>query len=81
MINLKGINHKNKHHVQYPVVPSVIRPIPHGLDVPVPEPDDNKEYSSYFDMTKEKRNQGRWAVKFLANYCHSFVCKHMINIK
>ena len=27
MINLKGINHKNKHHVQYPDVPSAISPI------------------------------------------------------
>ena len=32
MINLKGINCKNKHHVQYHDAPSVIRPIPHGLD-------------------------------------------------
>ena len=46
MINLKGINHKNKHHVQYPNVPSTIRPIPHGPDFSVPEPDGNMEYSS-----------------------------------
>lgn len=46
MINLKRINHKNKHHVQYPNVPSAIRPIPHGPDLPVPEPDGNMEYSS-----------------------------------
>ena len=26
-------------------VPSAIRPIPHGLDLPVPEPDGNMEYS------------------------------------
>ena len=52
MINLKGINHK--HHVQYPDVPSAIRPIPHGPDLPVSEPDGNMEYSSNFkrsDMT------------------------------
>ena len=45
MINLKGIN-KNKHHVQYPDVPSFIKPIPHGQDFPVPEPDSNMKYSS-----------------------------------
>ena len=46
MINLKGINHKNKHYVQYPDVPSAIRPIPHGPDLPVPKPDGNMESSS-----------------------------------
>ena len=59
MINLKGINHKNKHHVQYPDVLSTIRLIPHGLDFPVPEPDGNIEYSSdseHSDMTVVARN-------------------------
>ena len=54
MINLKGINHKNKHHVQYPNVSSVIRPIPHDPDLPVSGVDGNMEYSSdskYSDMT------------------------------
>ena len=46
MINLKGINCKNKHHLQYPVVPSAIRPIPHSPDLPVLKPDGNMEYSS-----------------------------------
>ena len=45
MINLKGINRKNKHHVQYPNVPSAITPIPNGPDLPVPEPDGNIDYS------------------------------------
>ena len=54
MINLKGINHKNKHHVQYPDVPSAIRPILHCSDVSVSGPDGNMEYSSdskHRDMT------------------------------
>ena len=46
MINLKGINCKSKHHVQYPDVPSAIRPISYSPDLPVPEPDGNMEYSS-----------------------------------
>ena len=39
MTNLKSINRKKKHHVQYPDVPSAIKQIPHGPDVPVPEAD------------------------------------------
>ena len=46
MINLKGINCKNKHHVQFSNIPSAIRPIPHGPNLPVSEPDGNMEYSS-----------------------------------
>ena len=46
MINLKGINCKDEHYVQYPDAPSVIKPILHGPDLPVPEPDGNMEYSS-----------------------------------
>ena len=46
MINLKGINCKNKPHIQFPIVPSAIRPIPHCSDFPVPWPDYKMEYSS-----------------------------------
>ena len=58
MINLKGINH-NKHHVQYPDVPSAIRPILHSPDLPVPEPDGNMENSSdseHWDMIVVAKN-------------------------
>ena len=47
------MNRKNKYYVQYPAVPSVIRPIPHGLDL-VTKPDGKMEYSSdskHNDMT------------------------------
>ena len=37
--NLQAINRKNKHCVQYPDVPSAIRPVPHGPDLPVRELD------------------------------------------
>ena len=39
MTNLQGIDRKNKYCVQYPDVPSAIRQVPHGPDLPVPEPD------------------------------------------
>ena len=54
MINLKGINCKNKHHVQYPNVPSAISPIPQSPDLPVLETNGNMEYSfdsRHSDMT------------------------------
>ena len=54
MINLKGINRNNKLHVKYPMFFSAIKPIPHGRDLPVLEPEGNIEYSSHSehsDMT------------------------------
>ena len=54
MINLKGINRKKKHYVQYPDVPSTIRSIPHNPDLSIAEPDSNMEDSSdskHSDMT------------------------------
>ncbi|KAK3885795.1 hypothetical protein Pcinc_010030 [Petrolisthes cinctipes] len=46
MINLQGINRKNKHHVQYPEVPFAVKPVPHGPEVPIPEPNVIMESSS-----------------------------------
>ena len=46
MINLKGINSKNKHGVQYSDVHSPIRPIPHNQDLLVPGLDGNLKYNS-----------------------------------
>ena len=36
--NVSGFNMKNKHNIQYPNLPSAIRPILHQPDVPVPTP-------------------------------------------
>ncbi|KAF2354289.1 hypothetical protein FHG87_014956 [Trinorchestia longiramus] len=46
MTNLKGINRKNKHCIQYPDIPSAIKPVTHGHDVPVPEPNVTMESNS-----------------------------------
>ena len=46
VINLKGINSKNKYHVQYPDVPSDIKLIPHGPELSVLGQDCNMEYST-----------------------------------
>ena len=44
---LKRINCKNKHHVQYPDIPSAMKLVPHGSDLTVSEPDVTME--SIFD--------------------------------
>lgn len=46
MTNLEGINRKNRHHVKYPDVPSAIKPVPHGPEVPIPKPPSNLDSSS-----------------------------------
>jgi hypothetical protein len=38
MCTLKGFNTKNKKEITYPNLPSAIRPVPHGPDIPVPKP-------------------------------------------
>lgn len=46
MTNLDGINRNNKQHVKYPSVPSAIKPVPHGTEIPIPTPPDNFDSSS-----------------------------------
>jgi len=41
MTNLDGINRNNKQHVKYPDVPSAMKPVPHGPEIPIPAPPDN----------------------------------------
>jgi hypothetical protein len=38
MCALKGFNTKNKKAITFPNLPSAIRPVPHGPDMPVPNP-------------------------------------------
>ena len=52
MMNLKEITSKNNLHVQYPDVPSAIRPILDGQDFPVPDPHSNIDYSSNSDHSE-----------------------------
>ena len=35
---ITGFNSRNKQYIHYPNVPSAIRPVPHGPDVPIPTP-------------------------------------------
>ena len=59
---LPGINRKNKQHVQYPNVPSAMKPVPHGPEIAIPKPpcailessspssnEDNDDISSTFE--------------------------------
>ena len=36
--NFTGVNRKNKHSVEYPNVPSAIKPVAHRPWIPIPEP-------------------------------------------
>ena len=46
-----GMNRKKKQRIDYPSIPSAIRPVPHGEDLPVPEPP--KEYNLNSEMEEE----------------------------
>jgi hypothetical protein len=38
LINITGVTAKSKHTVQYPNLPSAMRPVPHNVELPVPKP-------------------------------------------
>jgi hypothetical protein len=46
-----GRNTKRKQNIDYPNIPSAIRPVPHGEDLPLPEPP--KEYNLNSEMEEE----------------------------
>ena len=46
-----GMNRKKKQRIDYPNIPSAIRPVPHGEDLPVPEPP--KEFSLNLEVEEE----------------------------
>jgi len=46
-----GMNRKKKQKIGYPNIPSAIRSVPHGEDLPVPEPP--KEYNLNSEMEEE----------------------------
>ena len=60
--NVSGLNMKNKHNIQYPNLPSAIRPVLHGPDVPIPTPppvrkmlgDPSTDVSSSESQSEEK---------------------------
>ena len=51
MANLKDINRKNKHHVQYLDVPFPIKPVPHSPDLLFPKLNVTMESSSYSESS------------------------------
>ena len=46
-----GMNRKTKQRSDYPNIPSAIRPVPHGKDLPMPETP--KEYNFNSEMEEE----------------------------
>ena len=47
MTNLQGINRKNKHCVQYPDIPSAIRPVPHGPSLAIKSSSESESDNTY----------------------------------
>jgi hypothetical protein len=55
LCNIKGYSKKKKGDIEYPNLPSAIRPMPHGPDVPVPVPPSSLDIrSSESDCGKEE---------------------------
>jgi len=45
LTSITGVTAKSKHTVQYPDLPSAMRPVPHGAELPVPKPPTNMTLS------------------------------------
>jgi hypothetical protein len=41
LTSITGVTAKSKHTVQYPNLPSAMRPVPHTVELPVPKPPTN----------------------------------------
>ena len=52
-----GMNRKKKQRIDYPNIPSAIRTVPHGKDLPVPEPP--KEYNLNSEVEEEDTEKTR----------------------
>jgi len=50
-----GMNRKKKQRIDYPNIPSAIRPVPHWVDLPVPKP--KKEYTLNSEMEEEDKEK------------------------
>ena len=50
-----GMNKKKKQRIDYTNIPSAIGPVPHGEDLPVPEP--SKEYNLNSEMGEEDKEK------------------------
>jgi len=61
-MQIKGISSKSKHTVKYPNLPSVMRPVPHSVDLPVPYPpthltlEDESEHEAATEVPNEEQD-------------------------
>lgn len=46
LTKIKGFSKKSKSTIEFPNVPSAIRPVPHGPELPIPEPPSQQELIS-----------------------------------
>ena len=52
----KGFNRKKKFVIEYPNIPSAIRPVPHSYELPIPEPREIDLLSSDDAESSEERS-------------------------
>jgi len=60
LTNVTGITSKSKHTVQYPDLPSAMRPVPHSEELPVPQPPQKVTFSDNTSDSDEyhRRQEG-----------------------
>lgn len=58
MTNIKGITSKTKRSIQYPNIPSALRPVPHGNSLPVPQPPESYTLDSESDSESTSPEAG-----------------------
>ena len=71
LINMKGYNRKNKHHVSYPNLDSALRPIPHSDQIPVPAFTNLPELEEEGFISSSDQSQGEEDVDFQSASCLS----------
>lgn len=58
MTNIKGITSKTKRSIQYPNVPSAMRPVPHDNSLPIPQPPESYTLDSESDSRSTSPEAG-----------------------
>jgi hypothetical protein len=71
--SIAGVTSKSKHTVQYPNLPSAIRPVPHSAELPVPKPPTNMTWSEIESVDEDigQANNSMYCVPTFAGTCYS----------
>jgi hypothetical protein len=53
MTKITGFSRFSKHKIEYPNIPSALRPVPHDDSMPLPKPPESYEYTLDSDAESE----------------------------